>query len=177
MSIIFTPTSSVIYTDTVSSVLSEHVFTPISPFQPLTLSFEFSKPMIGVYETIDTNPEVRKKMTDYYFDLIRDKWLLDEMNDVLNYFLYKDGKVSMIKNLSEYSPNNIDKDTDQIAEKKVEYIENNVFNKYDLIDVLNKFSKEINAKWVDLPKHEFFLKQVVKEYIIKQIKKKLKDSK
>ncbi|QKF93778.1 hypothetical protein QKU48_gp0320 [Fadolivirus algeromassiliense] len=177
MSIIYTPTSSVILTDPISPLISEHVLTPISPFQPLTLSFEFSKPIIGVYETIDTNPEVRKKMTDYYFDLIRDKWLLDEINDILNYFIYKDGKVSMIKDLSEYNSNNISKDTDQIAEKKVEFIENNIFNKYNLIEVLTKFGKEINSKWVDFPKHEFFLRQVVQEYIVKEIKKKIKGQK
>jgi hypothetical protein len=83
----------------------------------------------------------------------------------------------MIKDLSEYNSNNISKDTDQIAEKKVEFIENNIFNKYNLIEVLTKFGKEINSKWVDFPKHEFFLRQVVQEYIVKEIKKKIKGQK
>lgn len=193
MSILLTPTSSVVLSD---SIMSPNVFltsdrivstvTPLSPYSPifsplstgpLTLSLDFSKPVIGFYESIDTNPEVRKKMLDYYYDLIRDKWLLDDLNDVLNYFVYRDGKVSMIKNLSEYSPSNIDKDTDQIAEKKVEYLEKNVFTKYNLMHVLEKFTKEINSKWVDLVKNEFFLKQTIKEYIIREIKKKLKGGK
>jgi len=193
MSVIFTPTSSILLSD---SIMSPNVFltsdriissvTPFSPYSPLfntlspgplTLSLDFSKPVIGFYESIDTNPEVRKKMLDYYFDLIRDKWLLDDLNDVLNYFVHRDGKISMIKNLSEYSSTNIDKDTDKIAEMKVEYIEKNVFTKYNLMHVLEKFTKEINSKWVDLIKQEFFLKQVVKEYIIREIKKKLKGGK
>lgn len=185
MSMIFTP-SSFVSTDTItfsdniiSTVSPLSVFSPIivGPSTPLTISFEYSKPLIGVYETIDTNPEVRKKMLNYYYDLIRDKWLLDELNDVLNYFIYKDGKVNMIKNISEYSSNNIMKDTDKTAEDKILFLEKNLFTKYNLMEILNKFTKETNSKWVDLPKNEFFLKQVIKEYIIREIKKKLKENK
>lgn len=170
------------YSDTtISSIYSplsplsplNHVLSPLSP-GPLTISFELSKPIVGVYETIDDQPEVRKKMLNYYYDLIRDKWLLDELNDILNYVVYRDGHASLIKNLSEYNSNNIAKDTDQIAEKKVEFLEKDIFTKYDLTELLTKFTKETNSKWVDLPKNEFFLRQATKEYIVKKIKKQLK---
>ena len=190
MSFIFTPSSPYVFTDSILSsdvfLTSDNIISSVSPLSvfspiithpgPLTLSFEYSKPLIGVYETIDTDPNVRKKMLDYYYDLIRDKWLLDELNDILNYFVYRDGKASMIKNISEYSPNNILKDTDKIAEAKVEALEK-FFTKYDLMKILEKFTKETNSKWVDLPKNNFFLRQVVKEYITKEIKKKLKENK
>lgn len=179
MSIIFTPSStSSMYGDPYLSSISEHILTPISPFQPLTLNInEFSKPLIGVYETIDTNPEVRRKMAKYYYDMVRDKWLLDELNDVLNYVVVRDGKVSLIKNLSEYSPNNISKDTDDIAEKKVDFIEKELFTRNSLIEVLNKFTNETKTKWVDLPKNEYYLREMVKEYIIRKIRKQLKGEK
>jgi len=180
MSVLFTPSSptilsDILFTDSIVSTISpfsplNSIFTPV----PLTINWEFNRPIIGMYETIDTNPDVRSKMLRYYFDLIRDDWLLDDLNDILNYFNYKDGKVNMINKLEEYNPNNIAKDTDQIAEKKVEFIEKNVFTKHDLKHVLRKFTKESNSKWVDLPKNEFFLKKVVKEYIIKEIKNKLR---
>jgi hypothetical protein len=192
MSIVFTPTSSIVWTDSIVSsdvYLTDSIISTVSPLTPftpvfttvpsgpLTISFNYSKPLIGVYETIDTNPEVRKKMLDYYYDLIRDDWLLDELNDVLNYFTYRDGKVNMIKNASEYSSNNIVKDTDKIAEAKVEYIEKHIFTEYDLMKILDKFTREVNCKWVDLPKQSFFLKQAIKEYLIRDIKKRLKDQK
>jgi len=176
----FVVSDNIVFSDNiVSSVSPLSVMSPIFPISngPLTLSLEYSKPIIGVYETIDTNPEVRKKMLNYYYDLIRDDWLLDELNDVLNYFTYKDGKVSMISNISEYNSNNIMKDTDSIAEKKVEYVAKNIFSKYSLMEVLNKFTKETDSKYVDLPKNNFFLKKVVEQYIIKEIKKKLKSNK
>lgn len=181
MSILFSPASPMVLSDIfleadkivpVSPLSLSPVFSILSP-KPLTLSFEFDRPMVGVYETIDNDPDVRKKMVNYYYDLIRDDWLLDDLNDILNYFHYKDGKVEMIHKIDEYSPSNINKDTDKIAEKKVEFIEKNIFTKNDLKHVLRKFVKETSSKWVLLPKNEFFLKKVIKEYILKDIRKKL----
>ena len=186
MSIIFTPTSSLytpsstlIISDPASDVLvsSDVILSSIFPtttLPPLTISLDYSKPLISFYETIDDNLSVREKMVDYYFDLIRDKWLLDELNDILNYFIYRDGKVNLIKNLSEYNPNNISKDNDKIAEEKVKYIEKHIMDKYDLTKLLSKFTKETGSKWVNLPKNEFFLRIAVKDHLIHKIKKAIK---
>jgi len=103
-------------------------FSVLGPLNNLTLSFEYSKPVIGVYETIDTNPEVRMTMINYYFDLIRDKWLLDDLNDILNYFTYANGKVDMIHNMDQYKSSNINNDTDAIAEEKVKYITKKIYS-------------------------------------------------
>jgi len=187
MSIIFTPTSS-LYTPSSTFIISDpasdvlvssevilsSIFPMTAPIPPLTINLDYSKPLISFYETIDDNLSVREKMVNYYFDLIRDKWLLDEINDILNYFVYRDGKVSLIKDLSEYNPKNIAKDTDKIAEEKVKYIEKHVMDKYDLSKLLSKFTKETGSKWVNLPKNEFFLRIAVKEHLMHKIKKQLK---
>ena len=177
---IYTPTSSsIMVTDSIISPYS--TVSTISPYTtiipPLTINFDFDKPFIGPYETIDNNPKIRKIMIKYYFDLLRDKWLLDELNDILNYFQYKNGRVELIDNWTDYSPNNIMRDTDEIAENKIEYIEKYIFTKYDLINVMTKFTTETNTKWVDLPKNELIFRKIVKDQIIREIKKKLKGNK
>ena len=180
MSIVYSPTSSVFFHEPYSEALvSPNIYvstiSPLSPFNlPLTVNLDYSKPLVSVYDTIDNQPNVRKTMLNYYYDFIRDKWLLDELNDILNYFTYKDGKVELIKNLADYSPNNIAKDSDETAEKKVKFIEKNIFTKYDLLELLDKFTRETNTKWVNLPKNEFFLRQATKEYILKKIIRKLR---
>ena len=184
--------SDVIYSPSSSSsaffsdpYVSDTIITPLnkytndvitlSPYSsPLTLSFDYNKPLIGVYETIDNNPNVRRKMIKYYYDMVRDQWLLDELNDILNYFSYDDGKVRLISSLSDYSPKNIAKDTDRIAERKVEFIENTILTKYDMAEILNKFTKNMHIKWVDIPKHEFMLRQAIREYLMKEINRKLR---
>lgn len=186
MSIIFTPSSSIftpsntlLVSDPTSDILvsSEVILSSIFPttiLPPLTISLDYSKPLISFYETIDDNLSVREKMVNYYFDVIRDKWLLDELNDILNYFVYRDGKVGLIKNLSEYHPNNIAKDSNKNAEEKVKYIEKHIMDKYDLTKLLSNFTKETGSKWVNLPKNEFFLRIAVKEHLIHKIKKQIK---
>lgn len=187
MSIIFTPSSSIItptstlvISDTISDVLvsPEVILSSVLPttsVKPITINLDYSKPLISFYETIDDNLSVRESMVNYYFDLIRDKWLLDEINDILNYFTYKDGKVNLINKLSDYSPNNIAKDTDKIAEEKVKYIEKHIMTKYDLTKLMSKFTKETGSKWVNLPKNEFFFRMAVKEHLLHKIKKMIKE--
>src|SRR5437868_1047576 len=96
---LFTPPSPTILSDSLNSIdsISPLTFSPIfTPTGPMTLSLEYSQPIIGFYETIDNDPDVRSKMLKYYFDLLRDDWLLDDLNDVLNYFTFKNGQVAMI---------------------------------------------------------------------------------
>lgn len=153
-----------------------NIVSSISPFSPspLTISFDYSQPLIGTYETIDNDPSVRKRILNYYFDLIRDDWLLDDINDVLNYLKVDNGKVHLIKSMEDYSRQNVKNDTDKTAEEKIEFIEREYLNKYDLAHILGKFVKETGTKWVELPKNEFFVKKLIKEYLIKKLKKDIK---
>ncbi len=151
--------------------------TMLSPIHtPLTLNLEYSRPLVGIYGSIDNYPEVRLKMLNYYYDLVRDKWLLDEFSDILNYFTFQNGKVDIVKTIDEYKPTNINDDTDEIAEKKVDYIAKYVFTKYNLTELISNFTTETRTKWVDLPKNEFFLKKYFKEYLVREIRKKIKKS-
>ena len=165
-----TSSSTILLTDS----YTRSPLTTISSIPPLTINLDYSKPLISIYDTIDNSPDVREKMVNYFYDLLRDDWLLDDLNDILNYFVYRDGKVSMIKSLSDYNPTNIEKDTDKIAEEKVKYLTKNVISRYNVLEVLTKFVKGTQSKWVELPKNTFFLKQAFKEYIKKEIKRMLK---
>ncbi len=93
----------------------------------------------------------------------------------MNYFVIDNGQVAMISDLSKYSKHNIAKDTDKTAEQKVKYITKTLFDRYALTDVLTKFTKGTDTKWVNLPKNEHFLMKFVKEYIMKIILKKFQN--
>lgn len=155
-------------------VSSEIFFNPYLPPKPVTVNYDFSRPLISTYETIDNDPNVRNKLLAYFYDLVRDKWLLDDINDVLNYFKYEKGEVKMISSLSGYSKDNIKKDTDESAELKVKFITKTLLDRYVMVDILTKFTKATNTKWVNLPKNEHFLMKFVKEYLVKKIMKNIK---
>jgi hypothetical protein len=188
MAFTYSPTSSIVSssdifltTDSIMSPLSPfHPLSPMSPLnhiltpdipKPLVLSWATDEPRIGVYETIDNDPIVREKMINYYFDKLRDDWLLDEMNDLLAFFTYKDGKVHMIRALSNYNPDSIKDDTDAIAEKKVEYIEEHVFSKYDLEKFMKEYTRKADTRYVMIPKSEYPFRETLRKYIKRKIKK------
>jgi hypothetical protein len=179
---IFTPTTTYTPYSIVSPYLqtepalvsSEIFFNPYLPAKPVTVNYDFSRPLISTYETIDTDPSVKNKILAYFYDLARDKWLLDDINDILNYFTYSGGEVKMISKLSDYSKGNIAKDNDDIAEKKVKFITKTLLDRYVMTDILTKFTKSTGTKWVNLPKNEYFVMKFTKEYLIKKIKAELK---
>jgi len=177
---VISPYTSPVYTTSVLStesvlVSSDVIFqNPFEPTKPVVWNFDYSHPLVSAYETIDNNPEMRQRMINYFYDLIKDKWLLDEINDVLNYYTYKNGEVKMISSLDDYSKKNIANDTDEIAEKKVKYITKTILDKYAVEDALRTFTKKTNTKFVNLPKNEYYLMKFVKEYIVKKIMKLLK---
>lgn len=166
---IVSPTSPIIWT-------SEVPLTPLSPLSPLTVDFTYNKPLVGIYETIDTNIRTKQLMVNHYYYKILDHWLYNELSDILNYFLYADGKISLIKNITEYKNNNTEFDTDKIAEKKVDYIQDHILSKHRVAELLAKFTRETGTKWVDLPRHEFELRMATREYLKRLIKKKIKKS-
>lgn len=155
-------------------VSSDVIYSQIFEDKPYTVNLDYSHPLIGTYETIDNDPIMRQKMVDYFYDLARDQWLLDEINDLLNYFKYDNGVVTMIKNKSEYHKDNINKDTDEIAQKKVKFITKTLLDKYTMEDILAKFVKGTKSKWVQLPQNKKYVMRMTQEYMTKLINKKLK---
>lgn len=172
---IFMSPYSTPYIQTETPIVSSDVFfNPYLPAKPVTVNYDFSHPLISTYETIDNDPNVRNKILAYFYDLVRDKWLLDDINDILNYFKHDHGEVKMISSLSEYSKSNIAKDTNEIAEKKVKYITKTLLDRYVMTDILTKFTKNTHTKWVNLIKNEYFVMKFTKEYLVKKIMKSLK---
>ena len=161
-----------------STTYNQLQFTPLSTdfseLSPITVNLDYSKPLISYYETIDQSPQIIKTMVSHYYYKVLDNWLLNELSDVLNFFTFRDGRVDMIKDLSQYNSSNINTDTDEIAAKKVDFIQSEIFTKYDMMNILKKFVKEAGIKYVNLPKNEFQLRQAVKEYLIKELKGKIK---
>lgn len=170
---IITPQNSPInpYTYTRKDVYDTNLVSPVSVY---TVSTEYLQPVVGFYETIDNDPSVRDQMGRYFFDVIRDDWLLHDLSDILNYFKYSGGEVSLIEGYNQYNPSNTKNDTNEIAEKKVKYITKNFLNRYDLQSLMDKFKRKTGIKIVDIPKNTYLFKKVVSDYLMKKIKNKLK---
>lgn len=134
----------------------------------LTVNNQYSTPLVSFYETIDNSERIHKMMTNYYYFKVLDDWLMNELSDILNYFVIdENGSVKIIENPNA---NLINFDDVRSAERKVDYIQDNIFTKYNMYDILKSFTKNERIKFVSLPTRELELRQAVREYFRKRIR-------
>lgn len=114
---------------------------------------------------------VHDKITIYFRNKTLDKWLYGTMSKLVGYFKMDGDKVSLVSNSNNFSAEAGQKDTDDVFEKKILYIENNVLTHSVMKDILKKFIKGTNANWYDLHKVE----ALVQDYIQKHLEQYILD--
>ncbi len=136
-------------------------YTTIQPQLPLSPELD-----------LDNDSDTRNKISDYFYYKTVDKWLFDSMAKILGYLKISGNSVDFIDSLSKYDPSSVDKDTQETVEKKIKFIENNILDKIDVFNILNKFTRETNTKWVHLiKKNEMFIKDLIKRFLKKKMEK------
>lgn len=124
-----------------------------------------------IHPSLDLNndKDLQKKVTKYYYYKTLDKWLKKQtdMLDILNYLMVNNnGNVELIKNMNDYNPKNIEKDSQQDIDKKVDYIEKNILFRETVYDIIKKYVKETRTNWYDLyDKSTFFIKELIKKFL------------
>ena len=154
---------SVTYDSPINYVMSDDIIFPYNytPIGPL---------ITNDYDTVDDDLEMRSKITKYFYEQLFNKWLMYENDKILRFFKVKNNKINKIKSKSEYEKNKIT-DTEQ-KKKIIQFILDNIYDKYDLKFSLRKFIKKTGTKWFELKDNDVF----VKEQIVKDIKRKIRDS-
>ena len=188
MSIRYTPTSSVtsIYLTTDSPLL----YSP-SPFIPSEATVELLPSLPAVtttgptllntgmivpgYTTIqpqfplmpnldlDNDEKSKNIITEYFYFKVLDKWLYDEMLDILAFLKVSGNNIDLIDKMSEYNSKSTDKDTQESVEKKIKFIEKNgLITKNDIYNILREYTRETDTKWANLVnKHEKNVKHII----------------
>ena len=104
----------------------------------------------------------------YYYYKTLDKWLYDELSGLLQYLKVSGGKVHVIKNEDDKDKENISQED---ADKKVEYVENEIFDKEDMYDILMKISNETDVELIKLSKNEYIVQGYIKKWFKKEFSK------
>ncbi|MBA42894.1 MAG: hypothetical protein CMF62_02655 [Magnetococcales bacterium] len=114
-------------------------------------------------------------MAKYFFYKILDKYLYKDLQEVLNFFVIKDGKAQLIKSLDDYKETTVDKDSESDKDKKIAFIEKNILSVRIVKKILKRFVDGSSTNWYDLPKKTIYLKEffgkALKELIKREIKK------
>jgi hypothetical protein len=157
-----------------SQIITQQLY--VDPFKPITstIDYSYTKPLFGIYQDLNNDSYTVDRVTKYFHNLTLDKWLFNELSDILNYFVIDaKGYVDLVPSMSEYKSDNVNKFSKRDMERIVDFIEKFFLTLSVTRRTLDKFVKESNVRWVDLPHSKFFVRQVIGEKIMKLIRSAL----
>ena len=143
-------------------------FTPLMPsiLQPIGATLIIPSPgsLYPLPSNYDLNRDerVHKQVVKYFRYKILDKWLYDEMKELLNFLVVDNTGVHLIKDMSEYK---VREDSEENIERKIEYIEKYFLTKDTVNRLLRKFVKGTNTNWYDLHKNQKFVMEDLKNQL------------
>lgn len=144
-----------------------------------SVNLTYSTPLFGYYQNLNTDPKLHKRMIKhFYFYKFFGDWIYDELLYLLNYFTIDGNKqVNIIKSLSNYDRNTVDKDSDDDIELKIEYLKKNIFKQKNMAFIVHTFVQDTNINWYDLTKKEKYIRKNVSRYLKKKISKIIEKNK
>lgn len=147
-------------------------FSDSTPYTP-SVDLSYSYPQVGFYQDMNKDEKVRKLVTKKYRSKTLEVWLEDDIDVVLNYLVIRDGKVRLLDSLSKYDKSEVNKNSEQEIQDKIQFIKKNVLTYEFMRKTLKKFNKEYGIKWLDIHKKEKHLKKFIKNRLINAMKKKI----
>ena len=143
----------------------------ISPLYPYAYPnrYPYTNPSVVIpYENLNKNPDVVNRLTKYFYYKTLDKWLYEELSGLQRYLKMSNGKINVIKNESDKDKENISQEE---ADKKVKFIEDELFSKDDMYDILMKIQQETDIELIKMSKQEFIVQGYVKKFLKREFQK------
>lgn len=131
-------------------------------------------PQVPQFLDLNHNKRVQKQVTRYYRYKTLDKWIYDDMSDILNYFTVGANGAELVSSLSnihekQRSPEEI--------EKIITYIEHYILTDETMKRILANFVETAKANWYDLHKNEYFVKDLIHKKLLSIIKGTIEEKK
>ena len=146
---------------TVSSLINLSNYAPLQPIYPSVIS----------YPDVNYNRELRRQVTEYFFEKVVKNWLKYHYLDLYNFVTVSNGIASLTKDIK--TTDSSSKSDPSINAIKYEFIINNFLTKDDVYVLLNKFRKINQINWWDLKHHSDkvrkYIEHKVKKYMMSQI--------
>lgn len=142
-----------IYSDTYTPILpsSAAILHPIGATvilpgpaqQNMPVSFDLNK-----------NPRVHKTVAKFFIYKILDRWIYKSMRELLNFFRINADGVTLIGSMAEYRDDEHTRDTEEITERKIKYMEKYFLTTDIMKKVLKNFVAKSGLNWYDLHREE-----------------------
>ena len=83
----------------------------------------------------DSDPELRRKVVKHFYKELKEKYFIDKFNKFFQYIIIENNEPRIVKTYEEYKKNeNVFTDSN----KKIKFITENIFTKYDLEVLISK---------------------------------------
>lgn len=131
----------------------------------------FSHPLVQPYLRDKCEIEiVQSKMVKYFRFKFLDKWLFGKSKHILGYLKYSGSDVSLVSDIDHLD--DYRKNTQDIVEKKIAYIEDKLLSSDDVYHILKKFVDHTEASWCNLKDdYVFFVREALEKSLEKKIKR------
>jgi len=145
---------------------ADSAFVSLNPLNPRLIT-------TGFYQDLNKDKSVQKTLSKYYFYKIVDKWIYKELLPLLAFVDTSSEKPQLIKSLANFDVQKLAKDSDDLIEKKVNYMERFIITKDMVRHVLKKICQDNQINWYDLNKHEPKIKKVFYNYLLDKLKESI----
>ena len=158
-------TSHYPFTNMTTSVLKDNKVDAVivsNPITPLPSTVIRTNPSVT---DVNDDPELRKRMTKYFFHKFKNDWLYQSFIDLQKYLEVKDGHVQFVKSIDEYKK-------DETSEDKIRFIHEEVFTRSEMLKFLDKYVRRYNVNWYDLKtKHKYDVQDRLQSKLKNHMKK------
>lgn len=146
---------------TVSSLINLSSYAPLRPIYPSVIS----------YPDVNSNRELRRQVTEYFFDKVIKNWLKYHYLSLYDLVVVSGGVASLIKDVKHIETSSKSVPSENAI--KYEFIIDNFLTKNDVYTLLDKFRKINQLNWWDLKHHtdkvRKYIEHKVKKYMLSQI--------
>ena len=168
---ILLPDETIIFTRRREPLLTTTSLGTIVPstYYPLVASLEID-------DEHNENPLTQKQMTQYLRFRILDYWLYEEeMADILKFLKVSGSSVTLVRSEKEMNENDIEKDSEDIVDKKVDFLEKTFLDLDTMRKILARIVEMTGIRWYKLaskPEEKIVVNTVAK-YLRKALKEKM----
>jgi hypothetical protein len=138
------------------------------PFVPVGTSYIIPSSLPS-YLDLNKDQRVHERMTKFFYYKVIDDWLYDSMVDVLKHLKFDNDK--QVSKTSKNDEDYTTKETQESVEAKIKFIETEILKKKDMYRILTKLVRESRLNWYDLPKIEYSVKEVMRIWLKKNMRK------
>jgi hypothetical protein len=181
----------IVYSDSPLPIMPSNVsYTPLitTPYTPYTTYTPYVGPVgatvvipgpVTLPRFLDLNNDsrVRNQVTKYFRYKTLDKWLYEDMSNLLGYFVVSPSGVQLVKNMSDYKDSVVSQMNPDDVDKIVNWIEHYLLTEDTMKKILNHFVKETKANWYDLHKNEYFIKEIIQKKLLSIIRDTITEKK